>query len=584
MDLEVQRGLLLALGSIPDEVRQREYARGLAVDLPAQAGEINGTVDCYVRTHDAGQCLSQVLGGQTISSLPQPSAELRDAARQVAQAGEEALAQGWNRMRYAAEFSRVYYGDFYQNRITSQERIALNNLVSFYARRLPDNTLETVRGGLRSRIYDGTARLSAYDTRPVLPVALPHPPLCSQGDWEYHMIAVRGLSYSIPVAVPRGLSMPFVLYENALYSEFEVLKTMIAPAEFERIIHPGNGVPDMVFFLGGGFPGSNQVLNVCGMRTDDRGGEFSGSSNHIMSNSAFDNNQWALSAANPIGVMGFAWSFKVLHHEMGHAIYARLLNQQQRDQFEDFFQAMRRGYGAETSDRRDYWVPNSEFVQSVNGVVHSRTYGLTNEREYFAEMFDEYLSYQLRGDQPIDPPVRARFALMRDFFRRDGVHPEAFSPEAVVAAFRAAGAPLDYRPRSIGGADLLLNGFYNSTTGAGAELYFGGRGVSGSRIFSYGGGAYLQGGFQGPGHLGFGFEGNVGLMPASWIGLDLLGRIGFRADFNSSSPTGVAGLGGRLRLRPSSVFEFQGFFIPQVDMSTGRTSYDVGGGIGFNFY
>jgi len=561
MDRSVQRRLLLAMDSIQDRQRLRDYGLRLRANNPSQDQDITRTVDCYESTHQADQCLQLVVsGGAGPLATSQLSPDLRFYARGIVGLGEQALRERWTLQQFVL---RAYAEQLsYTQGLAPEEREALNDLSAFYAREFPDPLLQDVRRRLTQR-PEWRSRLEAYDRRQVAPATTPVEPRCSSSmDWERHYLQVTGLSYSVPVFTPRNRGIPWAFYESSLLAQFERLKIFLISSDFERLLRPGNGLPNLVIYLGGGFPGSDATLNQCGFRTDDRGGEYSIQQNYIMSNAPF---------------RGFdAWATEVLRHEIGHAIYFRLLTEDHRESVRSLFEATKT-FAESDAD----YIPNSHFADTryADG---RRRYAMKNDMEFFAEMVAEYVSSRMEAESYGGRPFNVRMAIMSRFFAEDGLHPEVFSREAVEAAFRAESVPFQYPAQ--GYVDLMPSSIFNSSRGWGAELFIGGRGVSGGHVLTYGGGVYLQPGFQQSGSFGLGIEGNVGLMPASWLGLELLGRIGFRGDFSGSQPTGVAGAGLRLRLRPSSVFQFQGFVIPQVDMNNGRRSVDIGGGFGFTFH
>jgi hypothetical protein len=586
MDTDLQRDLALGMTCIPDEARLREYAGWLAADKPSQTDKVNKTVDCYVQIHDAAQCLAQVSGGQASSVLP--SNRSQDFCRIVVEKGEQALKEKWNLLQFTLEgVGAVFFNSDYRSILSPEERGSLNELTTFYARRLPDASLETVRSGLREKSTDWANRLNVYDSRSVIPIAPSKPISCTIDEWESHSLAIQGLSYSIPVHFPKGRALPWVFQESALRSEFEALKVFLTHQDLERIL-----MPDLVLYLGGGLAGSDEVLQRCSLRTDDRGGEYSYIWNHIMSNSSFYTMSWETLRNNPLYALGSLWAFKTLHHEMGHALYFRLLTGEQRESIRRFYEAVQARIGRDQSLDAISFIPNYVLVDLTisNDVVSTldgqhRTHAMKNEAEFFAEMFDEYVSTQLQGSDYYGAPFQARKAIMKNFLKPDGIHPEAFSQEAVEEAFRAAGVPLKYPRKGRGEVDLMATVIRNSVREIGAEIFIGGRRISAGRVLTYGGGLFLQAGFEEEGFLMIGLEGNLGLMPASWLGIDAVGRLGFGGELGGSrSLLSTAGLGGRLRFQPSRAFQFHLLFFPQTDLGGGGTSFDISAGIGFQFH
>ncbi len=585
MDGPVQRQLWLGMIGIPTEERLRQYESGIAADHATQGAEIHTAVDCFVRESDAGRCLGQVTGGWGASGAEtRPSEALSSYSRQLGLLGERALAERWDLNRFAGEMSlSIMVTADYQGSLSVEERTAFNVLASFYARMLPDRRVEALQAQLRERA-DWARRLDAYERRaqtvfPVAPESSLRVPCQDEVNWETHTLPVRGISYSIPVFSPRGRTIPWAFYESALLSEFEIVKLLLTPQDLERLLRPEGSRPPLRIFIGGGFEGSNGIFNQCGLRTDDRSGEFSLEGNHMMSNESFRMMSWEWLGRNPRTAMS-SQIFSVLHHEIGHAIYHNLLSEGDRQAVRRFFDAIRPLAEGDADN-----IPNSHIADSREP-DGNRRYAMTNEAEFFAEMVDEYLYFQLNGIGPGPRPLEARRAMMGRFFGEDGLHPDAFSQDFVEEAFRETGARLRF-PDS-GHFDLVPSAVFSSQRGGGAELYMGFRGISGDRVLTYGGGVYVQPFFAGPGSFEMGVEGNFGAMPAAWLGLEALARIGLEMPLNASSPGGIAGVGGRLRIRPfprsAPLFQFQGFFVPQINLGNGQWGYDTGGGLAFTFF
>ena len=574
MDLDIQKSLWIGMEGIPKEERLREYAHGFEVDYPVQASQIHSAVDCFVQKSDALQCLSP--GAGTSASGPRPTSIALRFGKNIGNLGELALKEKWDLNAFAHELEGILSSNDYSE-LKPADRAALSDLVTFYARRLPENDLKN----LRTKLKENPAwarRLQAYESRSAL--ILPFDPSTQatcrgKVDWERHAVAIDHTKASVPVFAPRGRGIPWALYENVLKAEFETIKLFLTPADFERVLRPHDKAP-LHFYIGGGFPGSEELLHACDLKTDDRAGEYSDKTNHIMSNVPFRNMNWAHFGENPRLALGSALSiYQVLHHEIGHAIYHRLLTERQRKEFRRFFEAMV-PLAAKDSD----YIPNSHIYDSREPDKR-RHYGMTNEMEFFAEMFTEYLSSNLSGQNYGGRSFAIRKAMMDRFFAEDGIHPEVFSREAVEAAFQSGGVPLQYPMQ---GYVNIMSGFVvNSAHGLGMELLVGARGISQGKEFALGGAMYVQPGFQNHGSIGFGLEGNVSWLPSPWLGLEALGRFGMRGDFLPHDTQGVAGGGLRVRLWPNSLFQLQAFAIPQVDLGTGHVSVDAGGGFGVMF-
>lgn len=431
---EMENSFNHGMGLLPNEERKNEYVVWLKKRYPQYDSEIQRRRACYVEKKELRPCLTQPLppysSQKEIKSLYgidifSPPSFLDDIERPSA--GRPPIT-AFMILRMMREDLSQFAG------LLSRQAHGIEELSQFFYERTHPSWPERVREGLKLRPA-WAEKISRYGTVPN-PMTLSAPICSNAAEWRRVEVPIEGLAFRIPLHIPKGGVIPTWYYMEDLRAGFELLKAHFAPSEIEKVLHPGGPIPDMGFYFSGLFEReeakARESFRGCGMGTDDRGGEYSPSRNHITvtfvgTSSAVAyatelNPQNALEDISPSIVADYFYEAFV--HEFGHAVYYRLLDDETRSRIGRFYQWSKEQYDKDPKKNYSY-IPNSQKLDPRDPAGH-RVYGKTNEWEFFAEWLVEYFRSELFSD-PGEGVVAARNEIMGQVFAGAAMNTEAFS-------------------------------------------------------------------------------------------------------------------------------------------------------------
>lgn len=436
MDSQLRHDLALAFQCLPENRRQA-YGNESALRYPNERNTIDAIYQCQSEGRDVIECVDS-FDGDNQAIAPVPDTVLQYCRRYAERLGERAISDQTS----VIDFYDILRNDLYATDRDSNlielghaERVSMNRMAEFYARRLPATYLNDLREHLRSS-----------PDRSISPQRL-RPFTCSNADqWRRHDVRIDGLSYMVPVFMTRDDATPRWYYDHLIKIGFEVLKAFMTPTDLDRLLHPQNGSHDLSIYIGGpNETRSGPLFEACGVSLDMANGERAGgrytpNRHQISIFSAMEfpfgyqlNSPGDILAGNMLGTFV---------HEMAHAIDFAFLDSDSRSAIRQYVRAVVDAVGDDSS--RYSYIPRYYEVQGDGSGWSWRDYGTRNHMEWFAEMVTEYVINEVRGMTIAGESYDARRSIMHDFFASSGINLQAFTTDRVLAAHRAAGADIDF--------------------------------------------------------------------------------------------------------------------------------------------
>jgi len=407
MNPDLRHRLGLALSFFHSPSLTENFVRSLEAENPADSSEIELNYQCVQQERNPRQCFQ----------FQTPSSQERLLYREVVSLGEEAVQQHWNLDHYLAQLrERVVEDSAYQGGISIDERVVLNELADFYARHLtPSPLLSGIYQYLRSE-PSWRDRIEDYSSRTSGRIRSEREGCQNPQEWERHDLVVPGFAYAIPIFLVRGATIPWAYYERELKGLFESLKIFLIPVQYNSLLRssfPSQAAGhDLIFYIGDPrFEESRQILSDCGIRTDDREGEFSGADNHVM---VFQNLPEDSNPENPEAEF-FQTSFaEIFFHELGHALQARYARS------EDLMRLY--------TQSEDLMIHNGAVSDLIPALEAGHgSYSRTNWLEFFAQSIVEYFQEKLTHRSLTPGTAQAwRSSVFDYFFSRQGIRSQAF--------------------------------------------------------------------------------------------------------------------------------------------------------------
>jgi hypothetical protein len=366
-----------------------------------------------------------------------------------------------------AEFDGFYeFAEFYYQRISSS---------------WPEYIAQTL-----TQSEPWQSRTQIYSERQTTVQSLNPPQCTNDDDWTRTSVTIDGIQYQVPVFTPRFSHVPAWYYTEHIRAGFEILKAFMRPEDVERLLRPADGTPDMAFYVGDGddpvYGNARATFEACELRTEDRGGEYSSLRNHITitESGTVNGGGFIPDREDPLpfwASIHMGGPYLTFFHEIGHAIYYRLLGTTEHQQVRRMYRFARERVEHSRQENVRY-IP-LYFLLGGGGDQY-RDYGMTNEREYFSDWFFEYVLLRILGHEPSEGPMLARYQIMEEFLSSSGINLDAFSIENMEEAFRNAGTEVDLAPRQSGFSLTLphmgvqsFSGDVNGTSGDGLSILIG---------------------------------------------------------------------------------------------------------------
>jgi len=423
-----------------------------------ESREVLQIYNCERRTHNPQRCLENLVRSRPGAlSFSNPFFEL---CHGVYNAGQRTRREeGRNLVQLSHDLSLLLFADPVAS-LLPQEREFLNTLVAQYAHWL-SSPFEFIR---------------ALESRPQWMERLNYYPASENNDFNHPFQCSNSADFESDTVQIRSISLPiFFLRNQQVYRDFlkwdleaglQIAQAFFHPDDFMRLVHPGNGQPDMSFYITGPFTNvelgqisSNSAgqpeaaLAQCGLNTQNAGGLSDGSHNRIWirayaGSSTFVQSTTELNlltgteqAIDPSRYAATSVTWDTLFHELGHAIaYNFLRNTPAWQNIQTFYNWTHEQIRAHPNQSE--LIPNyfSHIVRAGNQVtlLPPRDYGNTDVDQFFAELVEEYFKTESEGRGPNNPYFRARRRILQSFFG-PRLNLDAFTPQNINAAFLAEG-------------------------------------------------------------------------------------------------------------------------------------------------
>jgi len=364
--------------------------------------------------------------------------EMREICESIVQSGQAAVSQ-YERFGHANYwdswkelYENVFVNKFYSSEIAPGLRNGFNELISFYLQQLPGFQDEIVYKWEKEPEFEANRRL--YEQREVTATGL-YPAECPNlQEWDRHDITIEGLSYAMPVFTPHNATFPAPFLDAFLLQAIEILKLFIGPYEMDNILRPYTS-PDLSVYFWGRIAGSVDTVIACG---EDVMNEFENRMSrgiyNEMSNRVFLN----VKSNEPFSTKHSTYldMIEVPIHEFGHAIHSIFVTDPEiRRNIYDLYRWSKRRANSYPED--DFGpVPFMELEDDDEADLSGsdeHIYALYSDREFFAEMFTEYITDVLMGYDDSELPYarRARHRIMEKFLEGGHINVEAFSRENI---------------------------------------------------------------------------------------------------------------------------------------------------------
>ncbi len=459
--------LSLAFETFNDPHLLQTYLNDFLERAPGLAEEVHQAQSCFDRSHNANQCLNAIYNSSD-PVVPPLSRQVRAYGSQVVREARTMLAQSSNLRDFARRIEGIFYERDFRD-LPLGERLALAGLVDYFApqfissvqafdRRLRQNSewrqnLETYRNeslppitgaGLSDNLCVNNPRLiSAENPLPYFPN-----------------------SYLINRS-PDDRIFPSSFTNSDLQIFFEVLEIFLPPQVLWELIQTRqistfgsttsgtniqhNYFSGIQFYLFGPnetHASSRPWFQTCTPDLDpfNLAGAYSNSGEIYLSLLSEGNSPDSCQPTAPriplapYLILGRS-NFDNFLHEMAHAMQHRLLSRSDNEKIRAFYTGSRAQLDLHPSHVD--LIPNYSSRNHDSTSIDFREYGLTDEKEFFAEMVVEYIRYEMFDDPPDSPLYRARRRIMQAFFGRNGIQAEAFQQVNIEQAFRAEQVDLD---------------------------------------------------------------------------------------------------------------------------------------------
>jgi len=416
MDLQTRKKIAFELQCLSDDAEVPAYVDDLRKRIEMTPTEQQEISACLQKKDQAARCLQDFLRPSTDGEL---SETVLEHCRALRSNYEDVRSLKGSSHDLLARAPIAIFNNLFFERYRPQELSATRRVLGYYLHRTSPSGVEALRVRLL-RLYPDTNNLPLYGVRKERPQPLKPIGCANQAEWEVSYLALDGVAFSIPMFGKKDDDIPWWYYQEAMKAWMEVVKTHLAPQDFEKILHQ-EGQPDLTIYLGSSGEPDASILKRCGM-SKSAAGDYQIAVNTIRSSVGYLSPLYFDSTQGLPFILthGAASTF---YHEFGHAIDARL--------FDDVIRHAVRILYHWTKDQVGSKPENFRMAPMPNHVVKGLPYSLNSPEDFFADWVDEYFTTKLSPDAPQDAPMdpykTARMRIMDDFFRKGGVNHGAFS-------------------------------------------------------------------------------------------------------------------------------------------------------------
>ncbi len=428
MDPALVRRLNFILSCGADD--RAAMVQAISEDFPQDANSIRDVYACFQASLNAPACLQAITAERPLN-YSSFSAIGRFFCASITRNYEDALHTRTSLPESQAN-TQILREQIASSSVPQDERVSLSESISFYQSLLQSDPSRSTflfeRFEINAQWREWRSRYNYQGTPQVLQSST-----CSP-EWMAHHLTLPGFRYSIPIFVPQNLNHSWAELELELLQVFEALK-FLPPSILERILRPPSGNP-MSFFIAVNSSEQNYrnaipALQDCGFNPNV-GGEYFSSTNRI---EIFHRSASALYRGNN---RHFRSSFLIesLVHEIGHAIYDRILTEHEKIVLAALHEFSRPQQSVTTSWRER--TPGA--MQSMRTGIHA----LENTDEYFATLFADYVMHRMDealGQSPQDesPHLQARLRILQDLFSLNGHNLHALTFRNVNSIYQSHG-------------------------------------------------------------------------------------------------------------------------------------------------
>ena len=483
---DLTQGIQLGLECIAGKMRD-DYFKALRSEFPDETPVIQSVEQCAKRSGKGARCLGRVLRGYgsrpesaTVFTLPPVTKEIcTEVVRLFIQYRHEESGFA----DFGHDISKFTLKD-YRSQVPPAGQRAMKRFLNFFSTQFEIDLIRENRKTplqiVREHLERQWRGIKQYNRpRSEGPIRL-NPPLCpNDKDFERHDLDLVGVKHLIPVFRPADSIYPWTFLESDLKVIFEILKVFIRPKDLEEMLSPSNGKPPMSFYIvdpltpkDAGKRPSVDALKICGIKTEDRDGQYDSTKNQIMiaaregnlssfgieqscdPENCLETSRWESVRENRTASIRLRDN---LFHEIGHAIEYFFIGPE--------IQKAIRAYYEWTLEKVRREPTHFEFIPNyLDGIVmignvpwtdsekkkteeSVKRYALTDSSQFFAEMVAEYMRGQISERRPYTAADQARDKIMKRFFSGEGINSSALAIENIEAAHRCQGILMDILPK-----------------------------------------------------------------------------------------------------------------------------------------
>jgi len=458
--------LSLAFEVLEDPELLENYLRPFAQIGPEFAEEIRAARDCFRSTQNATACLTPY--HHPSSPTQRLSRDTKAYGRQIVHEARAMLAQHSNLRDFARRIEGIFYEQDFRN-LPLGERLAIVSLVEYFAPQFT-SSLQAFDQQLRQNPA-WRRSLEAYSNTTLYPITgsglgqqlctnNPHLRRNENSIPQFPNSYLVNRSPDDRVFPPSFINSDFQIF-------FEVLESFLSPPVLWNLIQTeyittygstssGRSLPHTYsmgiefYFFG---PNETHALarqwfRTCTPELDpfNTAGAYSESGEIYLSLLYESDSPDPCQPRSPrIHIAPHLIldrnNFDNFLHEMAHAIQYHLLPRSADEKITAFYEQSL--WEANRHPNHVDLIPNYSSRAHNSMSTDFREYGLTDEKEFFAEMVVEYIRHEVFDDPPDSALYRVRRRIMQDFFREGNIHPEAFEQTNIERALQAEQVDLD---------------------------------------------------------------------------------------------------------------------------------------------